>query len=133
MRDRESKGVPGPAAPLSQPLGFATCDLVTQIAVLVFRMADHSSRMRLPAAGGWPNRGRLRALSGAISIPPGLHQHQAGAHTALTELLGDLIVQQPPADQRKFSTIMMSLSSRSSWPYRIQRPSGEMLIPLVME
>ena len=63
------------------------------------RVADHSSRMLPTAAGGWPDRGRLRALwpsrpvlngriqtdrgrlralSVPISAPPGLQQRQAG-------------------------------------------------------
>jgi hypothetical protein len=52
--------------------------------------------------------GRLRAFSGAIPTPSGLRQHQAGAHTALTELLENLVVRDGLAGHWKFSTNMRS-------------------------
>lgn len=76
-----------------------------------FRVGDHSSRMRLTAAGGWPDRGRLRALWEAISTPPGLYQHRAGAHPAFAELFEDLVMRGGAADHRYSAIQMLPLRS----------------------
>lgn len=49
----------------------------------------------------WPDRGRLRALSVAISTPPGLDQHQVGARTALPDLLEDPVAHDGAAGHQR--------------------------------
>ena len=70
------------------------------------RCCSRSCRMRLAAADA-----RIEedyGFSAAISLPPGLQRHQAGACTALSHLLEDLVAGNGAAGHRKFSTRIKS-------------------------